>query len=219
MNKLKFYVYAYLRSKDSLTAKAGTPYYFGKGCGNRAYIKGKRDRIKPPKDKSKIIFLERTLTEIGAFAIERRMISWYGRIDLGNGILRNRTDGGEGSSGLVQSGDYIIKLSKRMKGNKLATKLKGKVSWKKGKKQGKAKVTYKNKGKPNGKKGLFKHSQKTKDQMSQSRLGNTNGKGKRTKPRKHEIKKQCIHCGMYCTQTNLTRWHNDNCKKKNIINK
>jgi hypothetical protein len=27
----KFYVYDYIRSKDSKTAKAGTPYFIGKG--------------------------------------------------------------------------------------------------------------------------------------------------------------------------------------------
>lgn len=215
MNKLKFYVYAYLRSKDSVTAKAGTPYYIGKGKDDRAYKHGKKDVTRPPTDRSKIIFVERDLTELGALALERQMIRWYGRIDIETGILRNRTDGGEGSAGMIQSIDFKIKLAKRMKGNKLATRLKGTVSWKKGKKQGKSKVVYKNKNKSNGKKGLFTHSQTTKDKMSQSRMGLKNGAGKRTKPRTHEIKKQCIHCGKSCSQTNITRWHNNNCKSKN----
>lgn len=38
--KLHFSMYMpYLRSKDSLAAKAGTPYYIGKGTGGRAYAK------------------------------------------------------------------------------------------------------------------------------------------------------------------------------------
>jgi hypothetical protein len=32
-----YYVYAYLRTKDSKTAKAGTPYYIEKGKDKRAY--------------------------------------------------------------------------------------------------------------------------------------------------------------------------------------
>lgn len=74
MNELKFYVYAYLRSKDSTTGKAGTPYYIGKGFNRRAY--NKHSNINIPNEKSRIILLETNLSEIGALALERRMIRW-----------------------------------------------------------------------------------------------------------------------------------------------
>ncbi len=115
MSQYKFYVYAFIRAKDSITAKEGTPYYVGKGSGNRAWS-GAR---KVPKDRSRIVILESNLSEIGALSLERRYIRWFGRKDNNTGILYNRTDGGDGISGYKFSEEMCRKLSERSKGRKL----------------------------------------------------------------------------------------------------
>jgi len=105
-----YYVYAYLRQKD------GTPYYIGKGCKKRAF--SKQHNVTVPKDKSRIVFLECNLSNVGACALERRYIEWYGRKDLFKGILHNRTDGGDGTTGPLTQ-EHKDKLSKSHKGRKV----------------------------------------------------------------------------------------------------
>ena len=118
-NLKRFYTYAYLRED-------GTPYYIGKGRGERIYKRGKNE-IKPPKDKSRVIFLKRNLTEEESFKHEIYMISVFGRKDLGTGILRNKTNGGEGSSGLLVSDETRRKLSEARTGTTLTEEHKNKI--------------------------------------------------------------------------------------------
>jgi hypothetical protein len=110
-NPNRFYTYAYLREDR-------TPYYIGKGGGRRIYKRTKRD-IKPPKDKSRIIFLKQNLIEKEAFKHEIYMIAVFGRKDLGTGILRNKTVGGDGVSGYIfteTQRQAVIKSNKKRKG-------------------------------------------------------------------------------------------------------
>lgn len=94
-------MYMYLRSKNSKHGAAKTPYYVGKGKGMRAYSKD--HRVRPPVDKTMIVFIARDLSECEAFALEVALIAQYGRIDNNSGCLRNLTDGGEGASGHSES--------------------------------------------------------------------------------------------------------------------
>jgi hypothetical protein len=111
VNPNRFYTYAYLREDR-------TPYYIGKGEGRRVYNKNKGHI--PPKDKSRIIFLKQNLTEAEAFKHEIYMIAVLGRKDLGTGILRNMSDGGEGPSGAVRSEKFKRNLSEVNKGKTLS---------------------------------------------------------------------------------------------------
>ena len=104
MNGGIYYTYAWLRED-------GTPYYVGKGKNHRAWRKGS-----PPKER--VLILKKGLCEQDAFKHEVYMIFVLGRKDKECGILRNRTDGGEGCAGHFwkHTEEWRAKASASMKG-------------------------------------------------------------------------------------------------------
>lgn len=156
-----YYVYAYLRSRDSDSGPRYSPYYIGKGCGSRAF--SSKRSAPAPVDKSFIVFLQEGMTEQDAFNLEKYAISLYGRIDNGSGMLRNLTDGGEGSSGLMMSETAKEKIAQSLTGRKRPPDVVERVT--------KARLG-------------FRHSQETKEKMSRTRTG------RKRKPHTRETKQR-----------------------------
>lgn len=181
-----YYTYAYLR-------KNKTPYYIGKGSNNRIFKRKKKD-VKPPKDKSRIIFLKQNLTEEDAFKHEKYMIAVFGRKDLGTGILHNKTDGGEGTLGVVITPQFREKMRNIMIGRthtkeaklKVSKANKGKSSWIKGKNHSektKFKISEANKNK------IVSEETKEKISKSQTKTGNSFYGKKHTEESKRKMSK------------------------------
>ena len=221
-----YYVYQYLREDM-------TPYYIGKGKDNRAWQNHKRSNGTDllPRDIAKIQILARDLYEQEAHLLETKLITQYGRKDLGTGILRNLTDGGEGVAGLIQSQETIQKRVSKTRGKKRSEEFK--------KNRYGENNTFYNK----------KHTLETRQQMSnnhadvsgannpmygkqhpnkgvtgkwkwseESRLklsGSNNPMFGKVSPNrgKTPLKFECIHCKKQVSKGNLSRWHGNNCSK------
>ena len=121
--KKNYYTYGYLSP-----APYNNLYYIGKGKNNRAY--DKQHNVPVPEDKDLIIFFSDDLTtyhkepqyftEEKAFDLEIKGIAKYGRKDLGEGYLLNRTNGGEGTSGI--SKEHRRRISESTKGRTASKK-------------------------------------------------------------------------------------------------
>lgn len=121
----QFYTYTY-------HDETMTPYYVGKGSGNRAYKKHKKDNHggrEVPIPLTSRILTQNWESEEKAFEMEKWWIRFWGRKDVGSGCLWNLTEGGDapdvnasrlGGKANVKSGQLqkIASLGGRVQGKR-----------------------------------------------------------------------------------------------------
>lgn len=149
-----------------------------------------------------------------AYQIEKYLISYYGRFDLGLGSLVNMTSGGESINDLVITDSHRLKMSLAKKGKKRICNT-GQNHFMYGKNHS---DEYKQKMSESLK--AVKNTEENKAKVSQQFKGTKQSKEHIAKriaamPKHHE-KKTCPNCGLVGAGGNMIRYHFNNCKKLNI---
>jgi hypothetical protein len=220
-----YYVYQYLREDR-------TPYYIGKGKNDRAWVSHKRKNGTDllPDNLNNIQILFDCLSEEEAIALEINLIKEHGRIDIGTGILRNMTDGGDGVSGYIPDSVIVARIAEKNRGKKRTTEFKqsrtGKNNsfYQKSHSEETRHLMSKNhadvsgsnnpmygKTHPNkGVKGKWKWNDRAKAKVS----GINNPMFGKISPNKGKTpaKLECPHCLKQISLGNFNRWHGNNCK-------
>lgn len=104
------FVYCYLRAD-------GSPYYIGI-ASNASRPFAKHECGVPRRTPERVRLMRSGLTWAQAVEWEKRYIRRYGRKDIGTGILRNLTDGGEGALGLVIAPEVVARRAEKIRGSK-----------------------------------------------------------------------------------------------------
>lgn len=177
-----------------------------------------------PPDRNNIILIAENLSHCEAIDKEIELIAHYGRIDLGTGILRNLTDGGEGGGyGRIVTKEQRIKSSKSNRGQKRSKQTRQNMV------NGQSTVNRTGKDNPFYNK---KHTTAALNAMSAKKKGKTweeiyGVEGARLKReatsntmtgkiRGPKKKVECPHCQKIGGDAIMKRWHFDNCKFKKV---
>jgi hypothetical protein len=195
---MNYYVYEYLRED-------GSPYYVGKGINGRWYSP-QHNVNRPPKER--VRFVAENLTEQEAHGLEIELIARYGRKDIGTGILRNLTDGGEGSSGRPATEQMRKKISETLMGREQSEETKKKRA---DALRGQTRTEEQRQRLSNGAKKRWANVDNESEEARRAKI-----KEARSKQDMTQRKVECPHCGKIGGHRNMARYHFDNCKRKEV---
>lgn len=193
---MNYYVYQYLNEDQ-------TPYYIGKGKGNRAYSTA-HNTIVPPKDR--ISFVAENLSEQEALDLEIELIAKYGRKIDKSGILDNLTAGGDGGRSGFKHYESTKQKLREARAKQVTTD------------ETREKMRQAHTGRV--------HSKETREKMSKSATGRKKSPEELAKIKEARarqvittIQVTCPHCGKSGGNRIMPRYHFDNCKALKRDNK